>query len=209
METNITVPDFMPVLKRGRHISPADGACMMEYISVLAGERFSDRPACVHPVLAHMARAVNDYMRDSDEARGLLLPLLHRFMGTGDQLPRHIGIQLDDALARLEYDPAWSQTLFHGTPRKKVALLTEALDIYDRITGRQCPDPISDDRLRKATKSLEAPRWKGSTMSAATYGPTFTFTSSKAIWGSPKSQNLDAHIEAMLMDFAKKTVISA
>lgn len=45
----------------------------MEYTSVLAGERFSDSPRCTDPVLAALARAVNDYT--GDVARQRLAPL--------------------------------------------------------------------------------------------------------------------------------------
>lgn len=53
-------PDGMPVLSRGRHAGPEEGACLMEYVSVLAGEPFSDQPACVEPLLIRLAWAVND-----------------------------------------------------------------------------------------------------------------------------------------------------
>lgn len=53
-------PDGMPVLSRGQHIDPHDGACVMETVSVLAGEPWSDRPRCTHPALAELARLVND-----------------------------------------------------------------------------------------------------------------------------------------------------
>jgi hypothetical protein len=64
-----TVRGSMPVLARGRHRRPARGACLMEYVSVLAGERFSDAPACTDPVLAAVARAVNDYSGDASRQR--------------------------------------------------------------------------------------------------------------------------------------------
>jgi hypothetical protein len=37
----------------------------MEYVSVLAGGPFTDAPACTDPVLATIARAVNDYSGDA------------------------------------------------------------------------------------------------------------------------------------------------
>ncbi len=55
----------------------------MEYASYLAGERFSDHPSCTHPLLASLARNVNDHL--SDDARQRILPLIHRVVGlTGD-----------------------------------------------------------------------------------------------------------------------------
>ncbi len=66
-------PDLMPVLRRGAHLSPSDGACLMEYVAVLAGEPFGDSPRCTDPLLATLARLVND--NTSDTARPLLAAL--------------------------------------------------------------------------------------------------------------------------------------
>ncbi len=67
------VPSAMPVLMRGKHRKPRHGACLMEYVSVLAGEAFSDAPRCTDPTLAAIARAVNDYSGDAKRQRlGLL-----------------------------------------------------------------------------------------------------------------------------------------
>lgn len=61
----VAVPEGLPRLARGRHAGPQDGACVMELTSILAGECFSDHPRCTHPVLAAVARAVNDTVSDS------------------------------------------------------------------------------------------------------------------------------------------------
>ncbi|MBX9247109.1 hypothetical protein ICW40_20155, partial [Actinotalea ferrariae] len=65
-----TTPDGLPLLSAGRHRRPRHGACLMELVSVLAGERWSDGPRCTHPVLARLARLVND--ATSDAARPVL-----------------------------------------------------------------------------------------------------------------------------------------
>jgi len=59
------------LLSSGAHLSPEVGACLMEVVSVHAGERWSDAPSCTHPLLAHLARLVND--ASSDPARQELL----------------------------------------------------------------------------------------------------------------------------------------
>jgi len=69
-----SIPDGIPVLSRGRHRTPRRGACFMEYASVLAGERWSDHPSCTHPLLAYLARLVNDHT--SDDGRQKLAPLI-------------------------------------------------------------------------------------------------------------------------------------
>jgi hypothetical protein len=48
-------------LKRGKHRSPDDGACVMELVSMIAGEEFTDRPATACPVIASFLRAYNDH----------------------------------------------------------------------------------------------------------------------------------------------------
>jgi hypothetical protein len=73
------LPDGLPVLSRGRHRSPDRGACFLEYTALLAGEPFSDEPACVDRHLAGVLRQANDLLRDAD--RGRLVPLLGRAVG--------------------------------------------------------------------------------------------------------------------------------
>lgn len=61
--------ELLPVLSRGKHRNPRKGACFMEYASYLAGERWSDQPACTHPLLAALARHVNDFTTDAGRPR--------------------------------------------------------------------------------------------------------------------------------------------
>jgi hypothetical protein len=51
-------------LSRGKHRSPEDGACVMELASMLAGERFTDHPLSVCPVIGSFLRAYNDLIDD-------------------------------------------------------------------------------------------------------------------------------------------------
>ena len=46
----------------------------MEFASFLAGERWSDHPSCTHPLLAQLARRVNDHMGHA--GRQDLVPLI-------------------------------------------------------------------------------------------------------------------------------------
>jgi len=67
--------EMLPMLSRGKHRSPRRGACFMELASYLAGERWSDKPACTHPLLAHLARLVNDLSEDAERPRlAVLIP---------------------------------------------------------------------------------------------------------------------------------------
>ena len=58
----------------------------MEYASFLAGERWSDHPRCTHPLLAGVARSVNDHT--SDEFRSRLIELIPPVIGLTGEDPR-------------------------------------------------------------------------------------------------------------------------
>ena len=77
----MTTPDYVPILSAGGHPSPAAGGCFMEIASFLAGEEWSDTPACANDTLASVCRAVNDYC--TDEQRQTLADLIPRIIGTG------------------------------------------------------------------------------------------------------------------------------
>jgi hypothetical protein len=92
------LPALLPTLSRGKHRSLRKGACFMEFASLLAGERWSDHPACTHPLLAAVARNVNDYT--SDAGRSRLAEMIPSVIGlTGDDL--HIDAQIALGSARL------------------------------------------------------------------------------------------------------------
>src|ERR671925_574081 len=93
-------PGLLPTLSRGKHRNPRKGACFMEFASVLAGERWSDHPACTHPLLAAVARHVNDFT--SDDGRSRLAPLIPAVIGlTGDDLHIDARIALRSATMAL------------------------------------------------------------------------------------------------------------
>ena len=86
MHDDSAFPDVLPVLSAGHHRDPRDGGCLMEWVSLLAGERWSDHPACTHPLLALLARDVNDLI--SDPGRAGLMPLVTRVIGLNGDDPR-------------------------------------------------------------------------------------------------------------------------
>ena len=119
------VPDGMPVLSRGKHRTPRRGACFMELASFLAGEKWSDHPACTHPLLAEVARTAND--RTSDAGRAALAPLIPSVIGLTTDDPRADGrIALHCALTALPVAPFQRQRALavgvHACRRQLVAL---------------------------------------------------------------------------------------
>ena len=135
-------PDLMPVLSRGKHRNPKKGACFMELASFLAGESWSDHPACTHGLLASLARDVNDHV--GDDARSRLAPLIPDVIGLNGGDPRvNAWIAREAALAALPIAGAERQgvaavgllrcervlNLIEGRPKNDVSLRTrEALD---------------------------------------------------------------------------------
>ena len=74
-----SVPTGVPVFSPGKRRWQRAGACFMEYASYLAGERWSDHPACTHPAIGRLARLVND--KTSDTERSALAPLVSSVIG--------------------------------------------------------------------------------------------------------------------------------
>jgi hypothetical protein len=94
------LPTLLPTLAPGKHRSPRSGACFMEFASLLAGEPWSDHPACTHPLLAAVARHVNDFT--SDAGRPRLATLIPSVIGlTGDDLHIDARIALGSATMAL------------------------------------------------------------------------------------------------------------
>ena len=61
---------LMPILARGNHRHPRAGGCFAEVAATLVTHGWTDRPTCIPPVLAEIARGVNDRTR-SETRTGL------------------------------------------------------------------------------------------------------------------------------------------
>jgi hypothetical protein len=68
-------------LEPGRHRSPDDGVCVVELASIVGGERFTDRPRCVDPVIGAFLRSWNDGAGYADRQR--LAPYASIVVDTG------------------------------------------------------------------------------------------------------------------------------
>ena len=137
---NVMIPEGLPTLSGGAH-EPGDGrACIMEYVSLLAGEEWSDYPKCTHPTLAYVAQGINDGMRDDN--RHLLVPLIGRFFGTStshldiwDQI--EVMVKLGKYVERRfnEIDEFLCNAVTPGTPESGYCyqrLIHNALDLYTK-----------------------------------------------------------------------------
>jgi hypothetical protein len=92
-------------LAYGTHPDPQEGRCAMEWVAHLAGERHSDQPGCVSPVVRALCVALNDGLDGCSRQR--LRPYLTRTIGTaGDGLDEPRAWMALDWLVR-SYTPAW------------------------------------------------------------------------------------------------------
>lgn len=76
-------------LSTGSHASIENGACIMEMVSYLANEPWSDHPKCACPILTGYAIRLND--RSDDETREKLKAIAPKLVGTSTgnrHLPR-------------------------------------------------------------------------------------------------------------------------
>jgi hypothetical protein len=102
----------------------------MEMASFLASERWSDHPACTHPLLAHLARLVNDSVTDAQRAR--LIPLIPSVIGlTSDDVRVDATIALRCAQAALPIAAAPRQNVLATAVMACERVLAE-LDGRDR-----------------------------------------------------------------------------
>lgn len=80
----------------------------MELASYLAGERWTDHPQCTHPLLAMLARAVNDLTVDAERPK--LAPLIPSVIGLTSEDPHwDVRISLRAATTALPIAPAERQ----------------------------------------------------------------------------------------------------
>ena len=92
-------------LDKGAHDGPDDGMCLLEAVSFVRGETFTDHPKCVSPVLAEFGRNLNDVL--PDDTRQQLVPFIPLLPGTaGDGLDETRGYLALDWLIRV-YTPTW------------------------------------------------------------------------------------------------------
>ena len=144
------LPDMLPVLSPGKHRNPRKGACFMELASYLAGERWSDHPACTHSLLASVARLVNDHT--SDEGRPLLAELIPSVIGlTGDDL--HI-----DALITLRCATIALPVAAADRQRVLAVSVLVCESVLARLDGRR-GDNLSPDSERVLGAVPDAAQW--------------------------------------------------
>jgi hypothetical protein len=168
--THDRMPDSIPVLSRGKHRSRRKGACFMEFASFLAGERWSDHPDCTHPLLAALARDINDHI--GDEAR--------REIAT--QVPEVIGLNLRDPIidALLAREVALAALPIASARRQRVAAvgLLRCEQVLNELEGR--PTDHLSARVESALDGVPDARDWARGFCGVGFGSLKTFSSRSA-----------------------------
>lgn len=129
------------VLHSGAHVSASDGVSLMEAVSALAGEPWSNSPSCTSPVLAAYARSLNDWLPDDERQR--LKAYIPRLVGTAEpELELRRAFACADAAVRVFAPLAFAAA----------GLVEEAAKL-----GALAPvDPQSAESARSASESAES-----------------------------------------------------
>ena len=142
-------------LKAGSHRPDSGEACLLEAVSFVAGEPWSDRPQCVSQVLGVYGRELNDVLPDSK--RQQLVPLIPKLIGTaGDGLDEQRSYLALDWLIRT-YLPTWMRLVPALVPqadliagRGPIRTLDDAAAIGDLVREAAAQSAAAWDAARDA-----------------------------------------------------------
>jgi hypothetical protein len=177
------------VLRSGTHSSPSDGVSLMEAVSALAGEPWSNRPSCTSPVIAAYARSLNDWL--ADDARQRLKAYIPRLVGTAEpDLELRRAFTCADAAVRV-----FAPLAFAAAGLVKEGLKLGALAPVDRESGRS------------AAESAESAEWAA--RSAASTSEWSAAAESAADSARSAARSARSAIESAAMESARSAAWSA
>ena len=162
-------------LGSGTHHDATPGQwCLMEATAYLAGEPWSDHPACVSPVLGAYGRGLNDSW--DDVQRQKLVPFIPRLLGTADdgQDEARSYLALDWLLRT--YTPAWLDLAGHMA---EAAALREHRRIVDMAAVR------SIEPAAQAAQAARSAAWSSAESAASSAAESAAAGS--AAWSAARS----------------------
>jgi len=139
------IPDGLPVLSRGKHRSPRQGACFMEMASLLANEPWSDRPRCTHPLLAQLARLVNDHTSDAGRAELVVM------------IPEVIGVRGDGVEWEVALVAAVAVRAVYDVPEPQQRTLAAGLLRCDELAATIGATTVDRAAIHAALEQVPSP----------------------------------------------------
>jgi hypothetical protein len=179
------------VLRSGTHTGPSVGVSLMEAVSILAGEPWSNRPSCTSPVIAAYARSLNDWLPDN--ARQRLKAYIPRLVGTAEpDLELRRAFACADAAVRV-----FAPLAFAAAGLVKEGLKLGALA------------PVDRESAHSAAESAESAEWAA--RSAASTSDWSAAESIRSAADSARSAARSARsaIESAAMESARSAAWSA
>ena len=133
------------ILGRGSHSSMEAGACVMEAVSFVAGEPWSDHPKCASKVIGAFMRTWNDDLDDA--GRQKLKPYIVKLVGTAasEAIENKRAWLITDWLVR-HHTPAWLDLA--GCTEQAAAL--RSLPEIDSAASAKSAQPKIKDALDSA-----------------------------------------------------------
>jgi len=144
-------------LASGSHESLDEGACLMEAVSYVAGEPWSDSPKCASPVISAFMRSWNDGL--SDDKRQSLKAYIPRLIGTRDSqaVENQRALIAADWLIRV-HTPAW--LLLAGLPTQAAALVSlPEITSFAQVPSIKGPLEAARDSAAAAWDAARAAAW--------------------------------------------------
>ena len=140
--------------ERGEHRGPNEGGCMMEWVSWLAGEPWSDNPTCVSPVIAAFCRTWNDHLPE-EQRDPLLKPLARTVISTatGEADDQRRAWMCADWLIRTHL-PAWCDLTPALAPHAAALRALAEIDSPQALEGAKGPLDVA--RVAAAAAAREA-----------------------------------------------------
>ena len=175
----------VPVLSRGGHGSADSGMCIMELVSFINREPFSDHPDCTDTRVSAYMQNVNDTCTDAERTK--LLSVLDRMFHTGDMTweqrvdsneglrniwPELKGMVVTDrgkemyaqAMAKPDrliptapriWDFLYRVSMGSESVDVKLALLNRVLDVMDEVMGVEETLPQNRAEIEKMLEGVQ------------------------------------------------------
>ena len=139
-------------LSSGGHGGIDEGMCVMEAVAYVAGEPWSDAPACACPVITAFMVSWNDSLPSNEDRDRLLKPLIPSIVGTRStpEVEQRRATMAADWLIRV-HTPAWLRAA-------KLESQAAALEALPEITDfSQCPSLMPTlEAVRKDSDAARA-----------------------------------------------------
>ena len=192
----------LPPLSAGAHEHVGEGACVMEAVAYVAGESWSDNPACACPVISELLRAWNDALTDADRDR-LLRPFIPHLVGSRStpEMERRRSWLATDWLVRT-HTPAWLRLTPALVPH--AVALTELPTITDAQTAAVAAAmvaaamPVARDGVRRDAAAVVVQAAAGNAANAAAVWFASVDASRDAVRAARRAARMAAAAEVAL-----------